>query len=113
MAVFCDIGIEMVGHNQGRTLDLCTELTKDDGTILLCGLLTLDGAQIEAKHLIRNLKFVCSSAPTLQDFATAVEMIHRGIFDPAPLFLIALISRTLRRRTKPRANTKMGSSRCS
>ena len=81
----CDICVEMVGH-QGKTLDLCAQLTKENGTILLFGLLTPDGVNIEAKHFVRNLQFVCSSAPTLPDFANAVEMIQRGLFDPSPLF---------------------------
>lgn len=81
----CDICVEMVGH-QGKTLDMCSQLTKDDGTVLLFGLLTPTGSTIEPKHFLRNLHYVASSAPTLEDFRLAIEFIQQGRFDPKDLF---------------------------
>lgn len=84
----CDIVVEMVGH-QGHTLDLCAQLTKDYGTVLLFGLPPAeqeDGMTIRTCDFTRNLHYVCSHSPSVDEFAFAVELIQQGRFDPAPLF---------------------------
>ena len=81
----CDVVVEMVGH-QSHTINLCAELTKDGGTVLLFGLLSPEGSGIQARDFVRSLKYVCSSSPNFEDFELAMELIAQGRFDPEPLF---------------------------
>ena len=83
----CDIVIDAVGH-QNKTVDLCTELVRNEGTILLFG---LPPGNAEPQFSIRrggfgkNLRYITASSPTMEDFKFAVELLGEGRFDPSAL----------------------------
>ena len=84
----CDLTVEMAGH-QNTTLQICSNLTKDGGKILLFGLppiKTENQMSIRYEDLTRNLKYICSHSPEMESFELAVELIERGIFDPSVIF---------------------------
>lgn len=86
----CDVVVDMVGHQNG-TLDLSAKLTKSCGTVLLFG---LPPASDEPRHqftiracdFMRNLTYKTVSAPSMETFACAMELLEQGRFEPAGLF---------------------------
>ena len=84
----CDVVVDMVGH-QDRSIDLCAQLAKENGTVLLYGLPPAKGEvqmSIQSQDFIRNIHYVCSSSPEWEYFQLAIEMLEQQRFDPAPLF---------------------------
>lgn len=64
-------------------------MLKDYGTVLIFGLppaANEEGMIIQTRDFSRNLHYVCSHSPSMDEFEFAVELIQQGRFDPAPLF---------------------------
>jgi threonine dehydrogenase-like Zn-dependent dehydrogenase len=83
----CDLVVDMVGH-QNKTLDMCVSLTKTHGTVLLYGIPPAsDEPQftIRADGFSRNIRYITSSAPSLDSFSFAMELLEQGRFDPSML----------------------------
>ena len=84
----CDVTIDCVGHNS-YTVDLCSALTKDAGTVLLFGLPPAQdevGFTIRSPDFRRNIRFQTTHSPDMKTFELAVDFIRDGRFDPGLLF---------------------------
>jgi threonine dehydrogenase-like Zn-dependent dehydrogenase len=84
----CDIVVDMAGH-QNKTIDLCAQLTKANGTVLLFGLPPAkkeDTTSIRVEDFTRSLRYICSYSPGMDSFQLAMEFLEQGRFDPSPLF---------------------------
>jgi len=84
----CDVVMDFVGH-QNSTIDLCSRLVKDYGTILLFGLPPAESEpqiEISMRHFRRNLRYVTTCGPDIETFHFAMELLEQGRFDPGPLF---------------------------
>lgn len=84
----CDVVVDMVGH-PSQTMEMCCELTKAYGTVLLFG---IPPAQDEPQFTIstrtfhRNLKLITSHSPPMETFELAMELLEQGRFDPTGIF---------------------------
>lgn len=85
----CDVVLDMVGH-QDKTLNMCADLAKDEGTVIIFGLPpAADSHQkfsIRHADFTRDLNYICSSSPGMDAFELAVELLEQERFDPGPLF---------------------------
>mmetsp|Transcript_13688 Transcript_13688/g.29405 ORF Transcript_13688/g.29405 Transcript_13688/m.29405 type:complete len:409 (-) Transcript_13688:138-1364(-) len=84
----CHVAVDMVGH-QNRTIQLCSELTKRGGKVLLFGLPPAKSEEqmnIRFVDLSRNLSYVCAHSPEFESFRLALELVEQGRFDPSTIF---------------------------
>ena len=84
----CDVIIDAVGH-QSKTFTICSSIAKKNGILVLFGL--PPGPQEEQQMSIRsdyfykNLEYITTSTPTIDEFQYAIELLEQGRFDPSGL----------------------------
>ena len=84
----CDVIIDAVGH-QHKTFDICCSIAKKNATIVLFGLPPSPQEphqmSIRANYFYKNLKYITTSTPTIDEFQYAIELLQQGRFDPTGL----------------------------